>query len=101
SIVLIAAEVTAPEIMKTRLQLGGAHPVRAWLNGKTVYQGTLSPESRAVPDQTGVEAELQKGVNQLVFQVTYKGDKKAIYARLLDPHRKLRYPEAAPGPGQR
>jgi putative membrane-bound dehydrogenase-like protein len=93
SVVLIAAEVTAPEAMKTRLQLGGIHAIRAFVNGKTVYQGKPASEGPAAPDQAGVEVELRKGVNQLVFRVTYKGDKEAVYARVLDPQRKLRYSE--------
>jgi hypothetical protein len=93
SILLIKANVTAPEVMKTRLQIGAAHTVRAFVNGKTVYNGKPADSGPAAPDQASVEVELKKGVNQLVLQVTYKGDKEAVYARLLDPQRKLRYPE--------
>jgi putative heme-binding domain-containing protein len=93
SVVLIAAEVTAPEPMKTRLQLGDVHAIRAFVNGKTVYQGKPADNGPAAPDQASAEVELQKGVNQLVFQVTYRGEKEAIYARLLDPQRRLHYAE--------
>src|SRR5262249_28473369 len=93
AIVLIAAEVTAPEDMKTRLQIGSAHSIRAFVNGKTVYNGKPTDQGSAAPDQASAEVELKKGVNRLVFQVTYKGEKEAVYARLLDPQRKLRYPE--------
>jgi putative membrane-bound dehydrogenase-like protein len=92
AIVFIAAEVTAPEAMKTRLQIGGLHSIHAFVNGRTVYEGQPASQGPAAPDQASVEVELQKGVNQLVFQVTYKGEKEAVYARLLDPNRKLRYP---------
>jgi hypothetical protein len=88
----LLTEVTAPEPLKTRLQLGANHWVRAWVNGRQVYDSTPGME-KAQPDQASVEVELQKGVNQILFQVTYKGDKEAIYARLLDPQRRLRYPE--------
>jgi hypothetical protein len=40
------------------------------------------------------EIELKEGTNRLLFRVTYQGDKEALYARLLDSQRKLRYPEA-------
>jgi putative membrane-bound dehydrogenase-like protein len=93
SIALIAAEVTAPEAMKTRLQIGGVHTIRAFVNGKTVYNGKPADQGPAAPDQAGVEVELKKGVNRLVFQMTYKGEKETVYARLLDPNRKLRYAE--------
>jgi putative heme-binding domain-containing protein len=95
SIVLIAAEVTARDAMKTRLQIGGVHSMRAFVNGRTVYEGKPADLGPAAPDQASAEVELKKGVNRLVFQVTYKGEKEAVYARLLDPNRRLRYPETA------
>src|SRR5260370_17682569 len=89
----VATEVTAPASMRTRLQLGAAHPVRVWLNGKSVYQGTPS-KGPAEPDQAGVDIQLKEGVNRLVFEVRYQGDREVLYARLLDPQRKLRFPAA-------
>ncbi len=89
---LVVAEFTAPEKVQTRLLLGAVHPVEAWLNGQRVYAGR--PGSNPVePDQAGAAVELREGKNRLVLLVTYRGDKEAIYARLLDPLRKLRYPE--------
>ncbi len=93
SVALLAAEVTAPAAMKTRLLLGAVHPIRALVNGKTVYQGKPSENGSPAPDQAGVEVELRKGVNRVLLYVTYKGDKEAVYARLLDPQRTLRFPE--------
>jgi putative membrane-bound dehydrogenase-like protein len=89
----IAAEVTAPGSMHTRLQLGAGHPVQAWLNGKSIYHGNpgVGP---AAPDQAGVEVNLKSGANHLLFRVSYQGKQEAFYARLLDPQRKLKYPEA-------
>jgi hypothetical protein len=80
--------------MHTRLQFGATHPLRVWLNGKQVYSGRPGT-SQALPDQAGVDVDLHEGVNQLLFQVTYQGSKEALYARLLDPQRKLHYPEPA------
>jgi hypothetical protein len=85
--VYVAAEVTAPAAMRTRLQLGASHFVQAWLNGKGVYRG--KPGGEAAPDQAGVDVELRPGGNQLLFQITYRGDREALFARLLDPQRRL------------
>jgi putative membrane-bound dehydrogenase-like protein len=87
----VSAEVRAPAGMKSRLQLGAAHPVQAWLNGKQVYAG--SPGDKPVPDQAGADVELKEGTNLLLFRVTYRGGQEGLYARLLDPQRRLRYPE--------
>jgi putative membrane-bound dehydrogenase-like protein len=92
AVAYLAAEVTAPAAMRTRLQLGAGHTVRAWVNGKEVYQG--KPGDAAAPDQAGVDVDLRAGVNRLLFQVTYPGDRAVLYARLLDPQRKLTYAES-------
>jgi putative membrane-bound dehydrogenase-like protein len=89
----VEAEVTAPAGMKTRLLLGAGVPVRAWVNGKLVYDG--KPGDGKGPDQAGADVELKEGANSIVVKATYRGDKEGLYARLLDPHRKLRYPEPA------
>jgi hypothetical protein len=91
----IAAEVTAPAVTRTKLQLGAVHPLRLWLNGKEVYKGRPGT-GKVAPDQAAIDVELREGANQLLIQVNYRGDKEALYARLLDPQRKLRYPEAKP-----
>jgi hypothetical protein len=90
-VVFITAEVTAPTTHRTKLQLGAGQLVQVWLNGQPVHKG--KPGESAAPDQVSVEVELREGSNRLLFQVTYKGDKEALYARLLDPQRKLRYTE--------
>ena len=81
----------APAPMKTRLLLGAGVPVRVWVNGKQVYDGKPGDGSR--PDQAGADVELKEGTNTVVIKATYKGGKEGLYARLLDPNRKLRYPE--------
>jgi putative heme-binding domain-containing protein len=87
----VTAEVTAPSGLRTKLQLGAGHGVRVWLNGKLVYKG--QPGKGTAPDQASVDVQLNQGVNHLLFQVTYKGDREVLYGRLLDPNRKLKYPE--------
>jgi putative heme-binding domain-containing protein len=88
----VTAEVTAPARLRTRLQLGAVHPLRVWLNGKLVYRGTPASGPLA-PDQAAVDVELQPGANRLLFEVRYQGEREGLYARLLDPDRKLSYPE--------
>jgi putative membrane-bound dehydrogenase-like protein len=91
AVALVEAEVTAPAAMKTRLLMGAGVPVEAWVNGKRVYQG--KPGDGKGPDQAGADVELKEGTNTIILKVTYKGSKESLYARLLDPNRKLRYPE--------
>ena len=86
----VAAQVTAPAPMRTTLQLGAVHPVQIWLNGKSIYKGTPG-QGPTEPDQSGVEVELQKGVNRLVFEIHYPGAGQVLYARLLDLQRRLKY----------
>jgi putative membrane-bound dehydrogenase-like protein len=93
AVAFVSADVTAPAALRTRLLVGSGGAVRAWLNGKEVYNGKPG-NGAAAPDQAGVEVALREGANHLVFQVAYRGDKEALFARLLDPDRKLRYPEA-------
>ena len=65
-----------------------------WLNGKQVYAGKPS-NGPAAPDQVSVEVALKAGMNRLLFEVSYQGSNEVLYARLLDPQRKLTYPEPA------
>ncbi len=89
SFAFVQAEVTAPEAIKTRLLLGTGARVEAWVNDKKVFDGK---PAGAEPDRAAVDVELREGPNQVMLKVTYRG-KEALYARLLDPQRKLRYPE--------
>jgi putative membrane-bound dehydrogenase-like protein len=92
AVAYVTAEVTAPAGTRTRLLLGSGGTVRAWLNGKEVYQGKPG-NGPAGPDQASVDVELREGTNRLLFRVVYQGDKEALYARLLDPQRRLKYPD--------
>ncbi len=88
----IAADVTAPSPLRTRLQVGAAHAVKIWLNGKLIYDGKPGV-NLAQPDQIGVDVTLIDGINRVFVQVKYQGDNEAIYIRFLDPDRKIRYRE--------
>jgi putative membrane-bound dehydrogenase-like protein len=92
AVACVAAEVTAPAPLGTRLQIGAANAVQVWLNGKSVYHGTPSRGS-AEPDQAAVDVTLRQGTNRLLFEVRYQGSNEVLYARLLDPQRQLRYPK--------
>jgi putative membrane-bound dehydrogenase-like protein len=87
----VAAEVTSPRALKTRLQFGASDPLQVWLNGQPVYQGKPA-DRQAAPDQAGVDVQLRKGVNRLLFRVRYGAGPAALYARLLDPDRRLGHP---------
>jgi len=87
---VIEAAVTAPAAMKTKLLLGGAGATTVKLNGKTIYKGALSGSE---PDQAAVDVELVQGSNTLTIETSYTGVKAAVYARYLDPERRLRYPD--------
>ena len=83
----VVAEVTAPQMLRTRLQIAGGQSVQVLLNGKSIYT------AKTGADQAAVDVELRSGRNWIVFQVSYQGDTQGLYARLLDPDRKLSYPE--------
>lgn len=88
--VVIRAKVTAPSAMKTRLQLGSSAALEVKLNGQTVYTG--APGSPG-PDAASAAVELKAGENVLEITARTQGEGQAVYARFLDPDRKLRYPE--------
>jgi hypothetical protein len=73
--------------VKTRLLLGGNAELAVKLNDKQIYKGKLATDQ---PDQASVEIELSEGVNKLVLEAKFPGGKAALFARFLDPDRKLR-----------
>jgi putative heme-binding domain-containing protein len=92
SLTYVAAEVTAPKGMGTKLQVSGYAAILVWLNGKLVLESHAGTGLAALV-QESVNINLNAGINKLLFKVTYKGEKEAMYARLLDPQRRLKYPE--------
>jgi len=81
--IVISASVTAPAAVKMRLQVGAAGPIAVRINGQPA----------ATPERGELAVELKEGINTLDIEVRYKGDKEAVFARFLDPDRKLRYAE--------
>lgn len=90
--VVILAEVTSPQAMKSQLLLGAAAEVAVKHLNKKLYQGKPGNEVR--PDQVAIPVDLHEGVNLFYFEVRYTGANQALYARLLDPDRRLRHPES-------
>jgi putative membrane-bound dehydrogenase-like protein len=88
----VRAHVMAPAGLKTRLLLGSGAGLRVMLNGKVVYEGKPGADQ---PDRVGVDVSLQEGANELLIEARYVGA-EVLYARFLDPERKLRYPEPKP-----
>jgi putative membrane-bound dehydrogenase-like protein len=89
----ITASVTAPAELRSRLLIGAVAPLTVTLNGTEVYKGRPGTES-SQPDQAGVDVTLRPGENTVVIRLTepVRAD-TAVYARFLDPDRKLSYPE--------
>lgn len=88
--IAIAETVKAPNAVTTQLQLGAAQPLRVYLNGKMVYQGTPGP-APASPDQAAVDVQLREGDNHLLFVVESREGEHGLYARFLDAERKLQH----------
>lgn len=81
----VVAEVTAADEVTTQLLLGGRGEFEVTLDGKPV--GSAASEKDG-PDQAAVPITLSKGKHTLSIKVGYKG-KASLFARLLDPDRKL------------
>ncbi|HEY8505784.1 MAG TPA: c-type cytochrome [Gemmataceae bacterium] len=87
---VIEAEVSAPEEMKTRLLLGSSADVEVRVNGGPEVRKPATGDE-AEPDRASVDAALRKGVNRVTIALEYEGNGPVVYARFLDPERKLRY----------
>jgi putative heme-binding domain-containing protein len=80
--------VTAAAPIRTRLSLGSGDPLMVWIDGREVYRGWPTRE-QARPDQADVAVDLAAGTHRVTIEVHYRGDRSALYARLLDPDRRL------------
>ncbi len=76
--------------MKTRLLLGSSNDFTVKLDGKEIAAGKGASKSVA-PDQNGFDVVLTKGPHKLTIEV--KEASGVVFARFLDPDRKLRYPD--------
>jgi putative membrane-bound dehydrogenase-like protein len=89
AICYVAEDVAAPRKLHTQMRLGAAIPLEAWVNAKLAYKGKPS-KGLSAPDQVTFDVELEEGVNHLLFRLSYGGSKDSLFARLVDPQRKLR-----------
>lgn len=76
--------VEAPAAMKTELELAAHHDVKVWLNGKEVYRRFPAHQPRRV------KLDLSEGTNRLLFKVHNIYGDSWLWARLVDPERRLR-----------
>ncbi|MFO0968458.1 MAG: PVC-type heme-binding CxxCH protein [Gemmataceae bacterium] len=88
----LTAAVEAPGVTKTRLLLGLNQPVQVYLDDKLVHRAPGNPKAIVQPDMIAIDVTLHKGVNELRLELEEAAD-AVIYARFLDPDRKLRYPK--------
>ncbi|HEY1190278.1 MAG TPA: PVC-type heme-binding CxxCH protein [Gemmata sp.] len=88
---VVEAEIAAPAALKTRLLIGATGDYEVRLNGKPI--GTGKGAGKEVrPDRDGFEVTLPEGKSTLAVVVKGTGT-NVVFARFLDPDRKLRYPE--------
>jgi putative heme-binding domain-containing protein len=83
-VAFVRAAVTAPSALKVRLVAEAGQPIAVWLNGAPA--GTVSPEG-------GIDLQLRRGRNELVLRATSRDASEGLRVRLLDPERRLAYPE--------
>jgi putative membrane-bound dehydrogenase-like protein len=89
---VVEADVTVPDDMKTQLLVGSSADFEVRLDGQAVGTGKGTGK-QVQPDQVGFEVVLPKGAHKLTV-VVKGGAGQAVYARFLDPDRKLRYPDS-------
>ena len=89
---VVEAEVTASAELKTKLLVGSTGDYEVRLDGKVI--GTGKGAGKDVrPDRDGFDVALPAGKHTLAVVVKGAGP-HAVYARFLDPDRKLKYPDA-------
>jgi putative membrane-bound dehydrogenase-like protein len=86
----VATEVTAQAAMQTRLVINGVRTTRVWLNGTEIFAASDGDREKG---EIGIDVSMPSGTNRVVMELRYAGDRTAIFARFLDPQRKLRYAE--------
>jgi putative heme-binding domain-containing protein len=93
----IVAEVTAPEAMDARLMLGFDGTATVLVNDSPADNSELRG-AKSAPDQVSVSVKLKKGVNRITIRLGYSGKDQALFARFVDPDRKLFYHDWLPEP---
>jgi putative membrane-bound dehydrogenase-like protein len=88
---VIEAEVTSPG-MKTKLLIGSSSDYEVRFNGDVIANGKGAGKD-VRPDRDSIDLHLPVGKHTLTIVVKGAGP-HAVYARFLDPDRKLKYPDA-------
>ncbi|HSQ54917.1 MAG TPA: c-type cytochrome, partial [Gemmata sp.] len=88
---VVEAEVTAPGIVKTKLLVGSSADYEVRLDGKAIGTGKGTGKTLR-PDQDSFDVSLTRGKHTLAI-VVKGGAGNVLYARFLDPARKLSYPD--------
>ncbi len=89
--IAIAAKFTALDDVKTKLYVGAGDAFSLKLDGKAIGQGTGFRSINPAPDREEFEVTIPKGEHELTIELQHAGAARWIYARFLDPDRKLRY----------
>ena len=90
----VSADVTASAAVKTQFLVGVSDNFEVKLDGKPVVRGGSGSRKPGTPDQQSIDVTLTPGPHTLTITLKPKLDTATIYARFLDPERKLQYPEA-------
>ena len=93
---VVEAEVTATGDVKTKLLVGSSADYEVRLDGKAIGTGKGTGKQVQL-DQSGYDIALPSGKHTLTI-VVKGGAGNILYARFLDPDRKLRYPDPAAKP---
>ncbi len=90
---VVEAEVTAPSELKTKLLVGSTGDYEVRLDGKVIGTGRGAGKELR-PDRDGFDVTVPAGKHTLAIVVKGAGT-HTVYARVLDPDRKLAYPDVA------
>ena len=90
---VVEAEVTAPSELKTKLLVGSTGDYEVRLDGKVIGTGRGAGKELR-PDRDGFDLTVPAGKHTLAIVVKGVGA-HTVYARVLDPDRKLTYPDVA------
>ncbi len=89
---VVETTVKATARIKTKLLVGSSADYEVRLNGKTLGVGRGTGKNLR-PDQDAFDVTLPAGTNRLIIVAKPSGAGHALFARFLDPDRKLRYPD--------
>ncbi len=91
--VVIEADVTAAADLTTQLLVGSSADYEVRLDGKPVGTGKGTGKD-VQPDRSSHAVTLAKGTHRLTLVAKADAAGGAVYARVLDPDRKLSYPDS-------